>query len=228
MSNNSSKQVLLSVIGVAILVVAVVGVSFAFFSYTTTGETPNTVKTGSIIFTASTDSLALTNVFPTQSAYTGDGEIATVSINGNTTYAEGIDFVVRAINVANADATNKIIPTITVTAANVPDKVTFTDHYTGNTITGDTVLCRGHINPNQEVALTDAITITAFYDRTKYHITDNTLEAITNAGIKPDYVTGATTLVKPADWNALSADGKTAYSFKIQINATQGTAGRLQ
>ena len=33
MSNsNSSKQVLLSVIGVAILVVAIVGVSFAFFN----------------------------------------------------------------------------------------------------------------------------------------------------------------------------------------------------
>ena len=37
MNGNSSKQVLLSVLGIAILVVAVVGVSFAFFSYTKTG-----------------------------------------------------------------------------------------------------------------------------------------------------------------------------------------------
>ena len=33
MKENNSKQVLLSVLGVAILVVAVVGVSFAAFSY---------------------------------------------------------------------------------------------------------------------------------------------------------------------------------------------------
>ena len=33
MKDNNSKQVLLSVLGVAILVVAVVGVSFAAFSY---------------------------------------------------------------------------------------------------------------------------------------------------------------------------------------------------
>ena len=45
--SNSSKQVLLSVIGVAILVVAVVGVSFAFFNYTRTGQ-QNTVRTGQI------------------------------------------------------------------------------------------------------------------------------------------------------------------------------------
>ena len=50
MNNNSSKQILLSVIGVAILVIAVVGVSFAFFSYSKTGETNNVITTGSISF----------------------------------------------------------------------------------------------------------------------------------------------------------------------------------
>ena len=38
MKDNNSKQVLLSVLGVAILVVAVVGVSFAAFSYSQAGE----------------------------------------------------------------------------------------------------------------------------------------------------------------------------------------------
>ncbi len=46
--NNSSKQILLSVLGVAILVVAVVGVSFAAFSYTKEGETVNQITTGTI------------------------------------------------------------------------------------------------------------------------------------------------------------------------------------
>ena len=47
-NNNNSKQVLLSVLGVAILVVAVVGVSFAAFQYSKTGEKVNTITTGTI------------------------------------------------------------------------------------------------------------------------------------------------------------------------------------
>ena len=46
---NSSKQILLSVLGVAILVVAVVGISFAAFTYSRTGEVVNTITTGSIV-----------------------------------------------------------------------------------------------------------------------------------------------------------------------------------
>ena len=38
MENSNSKQVLLSMIGIAILIIAVVGVSFAFFTYSKTGE----------------------------------------------------------------------------------------------------------------------------------------------------------------------------------------------
>ena len=50
MNENSSKQVLLSVLGIAVLVVAVVGVSFAFFTYSKTGEKNNTLTTGNIFF----------------------------------------------------------------------------------------------------------------------------------------------------------------------------------
>ena len=47
---SSSKQVLLSVLAVAILIVAVVGVSFAFFTYSKQGETVNTITTGTLVF----------------------------------------------------------------------------------------------------------------------------------------------------------------------------------
>ena len=47
---NPSKQVLLSVLAAAILVVAVVGVSFAFFTYSKQGETVNTITTGTLVF----------------------------------------------------------------------------------------------------------------------------------------------------------------------------------
>ena len=51
--DNSSKQILLSVLGVAILVVAVVGVSFAAFTFTGTGTKENRITTGTISMTYS-------------------------------------------------------------------------------------------------------------------------------------------------------------------------------
>jgi hypothetical protein len=107
---NSSKQVLLSVIGVAILVVAVVGVSFAFFNYTRTGEA-NTVRTGTIYFNSSNDLISVSNLFPVSredsridSATNAQQNqdivgVAVVTIEGYTTYDAGIDYMVTAENV---------------------------------------------------------------------------------------------------------------------------------
>ena len=50
MENNNSKQVLFAIIGIAVLVVAVVGVSFAFFTYSRTGKTNNVITTGKLVF----------------------------------------------------------------------------------------------------------------------------------------------------------------------------------
>lgn len=65
-NNNSSKQILLSVLGVAILVVAVVGISFAAFSYSKAGENENTITTGTITMSYSEDTngIKLENALP--------------------------------------------------------------------------------------------------------------------------------------------------------------------
>ena len=65
-NNNNSKQVLLSVLGVAILVVAVVGVSFAAFTYSKTGEKVNTITTGTITmsYSETTNGINLANALP--------------------------------------------------------------------------------------------------------------------------------------------------------------------
>ena len=66
MKDNNSKQILLSVLGVAILVVAVVGVSFAAFSYSKTGEKVNTITTGTITmsYSETTNGINLTDALP--------------------------------------------------------------------------------------------------------------------------------------------------------------------
>ncbi len=106
MSNsNSSKQILLSVIGVAILVVAVVGVSFAFYNYNKVGN-KNTLKTGTITFNTTNTTIDMSNVFPVSksdvlvdSINVGTGF---VDITGNTSYNKGIDFTVTVEDVAES------------------------------------------------------------------------------------------------------------------------------
>ena len=62
-NNNSSKQILLSVLGVAILVVAVVGVSFAAFTFSKKGTEENKITTGTIklTYTEETDGISITD-----------------------------------------------------------------------------------------------------------------------------------------------------------------------
>ena len=62
---NNSKQAVLSIVGIAILVIAVVGVSFAFFTYSKQGTTNNVITTGKIEFAyEEVNNLSLTNQFP--------------------------------------------------------------------------------------------------------------------------------------------------------------------
>ena len=65
MEENGSKKVLLSVLGVAILVVAVVGISFAAYSATRTSDA-NTISTGTISMSYSepTNGIELVNALP--------------------------------------------------------------------------------------------------------------------------------------------------------------------
>ena len=64
---NNSKQTVLSIVGIAILVIAVVGVSFAFFTYSRNGLENNVITTGTIEFDSNVNSaaaLSLENKFP--------------------------------------------------------------------------------------------------------------------------------------------------------------------
>ena len=97
MENNQSysKQVLLSVLGVAILVVAVVGVSFAAFSYSKTGEKVNTITTGTITmsYSEATNGINLMDALPMSDeqgkALAGQNNVfdftVTATINGSGT-----------------------------------------------------------------------------------------------------------------------------------------------
>ncbi len=143
MKNNSSKQILLSVLGVAILVVAVVGVSFAAFSYSKAGEKVNSITTGTITMSYSepenginiTDALPMTDTAGkalTGAGNTFDFSVAT-TITGTTTINYAVtavkdaastlpDTAVKVYLTSASDATVELAPTkisaLTKTAAN--------------------------------------------------------------------------------------------------------------
>lgn len=113
--DNNSKQVLLSVLGVAILVVAVVGVSFAAFSFSKTGNVTNTITTGTISMSYSEpdNGITLTNALPmndeTGKALEGTNNTfdftvtATISGSGETTINYAITAVTTPATSLNDD-----------------------------------------------------------------------------------------------------------------------------
>lgn len=66
MENSLSKQIMLSVLGVAILILAIVGVSYAIFVTTLTGTKDSSISTGTISmsFVEDSDGISISNAFP--------------------------------------------------------------------------------------------------------------------------------------------------------------------
>ena len=108
-NNNSSKQILLSVLGVAILVVAVVGISFAAFSYSKTGEVSNTITTGTITMSYSepTNGINLTDALPITDeagkALKGDNNTFDFTVNATIAGTTNINYAITAVKEAASD-----------------------------------------------------------------------------------------------------------------------------
>ncbi len=236
MSNsNSSKQILLSVIGVAILVVAVVGVSFAFFNYTRTGAA-NTVRTGTISFNTTNSEISITNLFPiAKSSVATDVNnvgVGTVGITGSTNYTNGIDFTVTAEDVSNNIGTDagKLPISLAVSQTGLDNvktfgsnsgSITLNSYEDGTTITSGSVIASGRIPAGANINGT--ITIKAYIDADGVAISDTyngTDTATDNMGTTSTWVRGRTVLTT-AQWNALAS---TPASFKIRVVANEGTA----
>ena len=99
MKENSQKKVLLSVLGVAILVVAVIGISFAAYTATfDTGE--NSISTGTIMvsYTESDKAINITNALPiddeTGKALTGEGNTFDFTVSTQATNALTVPYTI--------------------------------------------------------------------------------------------------------------------------------------
>ena len=238
--SNQSKKVLLSVIGVAILVVAVVGVSFAFFNYTRTGNT-NTVRTGHIYFTTSQSEMNVTDLFPVAAATgqavennsTQNGGYATVTITGKTTYAGGLDYRVTAQDV-NLTVANRELPvSVYVTEGTAPSAISSHAVYSYNVgnssqvIANDKILAEGHIDAVAEDAanISHTITIRTYLDRARISISDTYDNGPEGSETTTTWQAGRTNFTT-TEWNAFHEAGSaTPVSWKIRVEASEASDG---
>ena len=102
-SSNSSKQILISILGVAILIVAVVGISFAAFTYAKTGATTNTITTGTITmgYTEPTNGINLTDALPITDtagkALSGDNNTFDFTVTATIAGTTSINYAITAV-----------------------------------------------------------------------------------------------------------------------------------
>ena len=242
-----NQKIMLAIVGIAILVIGLVGVTYAFFNYTRTG-TANVIKTGRISFNSEQGTaINLTNMFPidVSGGIPNDNtKVGTVTLNvtGDTTYDGGIEYLVSAVNVQNtigSGQNEKKLPiSIDVSVANnttnnpsttlgTSDDSYF-DNRGGNssiykvlsneTINNNDQLLVGYITKGA-TGIDGNIVIKAYLDKAKVAITD------TYDGTESDNMGTTTTWVNDrvtfttGEWNSLQQDG---ISFQVKVEANEG------
>ena len=103
MDNNNNKKVMFSIIGIALLLIIVIGVTYSFFNYTRVGAL-NNLGTGRIYFTSSeSGTLNITNVFPIKESEVNPNALdeVTINIQGDTTYDEGEEYLISLTGLNN-------------------------------------------------------------------------------------------------------------------------------
>ena len=109
---NSQKKMLLSVLGVAILVVAVIGISFAAYSATFDYGNANSIKTGTIMvsYTEPSNAINLENAMPMSDddgkALTGAGKTFDFSVSTQATNALTVPYTISLTKVAGSTLEN--------------------------------------------------------------------------------------------------------------------------
>ena len=123
---NNKKTLILSIVGILVLVIAVVGVSFAMYSFTGTGTKENVITTGTVSMSFDPDNnMTLTNQYPMSDAkgveqetnkvefgVTADFTNASMTINydlGITNITAGDTLTSEYIKVALLDGEDNVI-----------------------------------------------------------------------------------------------------------------------
>ena len=206
------------------LISVTVGVTFAFFNYTRTGGA-NILAVGRIYFNSTQGtSINLTNVFPVKSTELENNpnvDSVTLTITGDTTYNEGLEYLVSADQVVNT-VSGKQVPigtNVTVNNLGTSDDSYFTNRggnssiykiLSKDTIKEDEELVVGYITKGA-TGVNGNVTVSAWIDADKIAITDTPDE-------NSDWQAGRE-VFSITEWNSLQTNG---ISFKLKVEANEG------
>ena len=244
-----NKKQSMIIVGAFILVLMLFTTTYAFFNYTRTG-TANNIRTGKIYFNADggNNTVTLSDLFPIS---VGENETITSStpgvgslklhITGDTTYTEGIEYLIEAVEVTgNGNTSLPISIDISYTPTEVEqgqeanvigtsDNNYFTNRggetsrykllSTGSISEGEDILV-GYIAPGA-TGIDGELTILAYLDADNIAITDTYDEDEPETdlnGTTTDWIDGRT-IFTTEEWNALQSTG---VSFKIKTTANEG------
>ena len=240
-----NKQQMFIVIGVFCLTLLLGTITYAFFNYTRTG-TANTIKTGRIAFnTEEGDTVTLDGLFPITTTGTvtastpGVGSLQ-IHVTGDTTYNEGLEYLVKAVNVTGSNgASLPISVRIGYEASNNKSIGTADDSYftnrggnssvykvlSTNTIEDNGDLVVGYIAPGQ-TGIDGYITIMAWLDAANIAITDTNPEGLVRSVIATNYDNSACETVLDGVTNA-STYCATASSLQSAIDNSDLTSEQI-
>ena len=208
------KKTLFSILAFVGILSITIGVSVAFFNYTRTGAA-NTISVGRISFvTQQTKTISLTNLFPIDPTETGimndATKVGTVIINviGDTTYTNGIEYLVSAVNVENSVGNKSLPISINVSVENnsgnnpetslgTSDENYFTNRGASAGTSIYKVLANDSINEGDRIlvgyikngatGVDGNIVIKAYIDRNKIAISDTYPESTIRTVIETNY-----------------------------------------
>ena len=115
---NNKKTLILSILGVLVLVIAVVGVSFAMYSFSATGTTENVIQTGSVSVQYEKESvITLTNQYPMTDALgiaqEGTNSVLTFDVTANIVGTINIKYDLALDSIAYTDEAGNPVTTLT-------------------------------------------------------------------------------------------------------------------
>ena len=184
MENNRGQSIFLSVVGIATLLVAIVGATFAYFSISVTGNenassiTVTTAKLGDVTYADGTDVIQVTDIYP---GWT-DSKQFTIATASTTDASAQIQYqiILRSTNVAlssTAAATSAFIYDFSGSASGSGTVATAVTDQNMPTATGDIVLGTGTL------VGADTHTYTFALELVEKSVAQNDLQGLTYAGI---------------------------------------------
>ena len=218
--SNTSKQILLSVLGILILVIAVVGVSFAYFTYARSTRI-NRTGTGEVHFTTDQSMVNVNNIFPVVAGdvskdTTSNVLVTTVDITGWTNYEYGLAYTVT---VEDVDLKGLPIKAKVFKEGETTANATLVQYDGDTPLTSGSILATGVIPKmeNTNTVPTGIIKIVTYIDADKVLITD--ADDLKLADSIDENIMASKMVLTTSEWNELALSPA---KFKVKVTSTDG------